>query len=141
MFLTIVNSLVNAPSKIKFLLVVAVSCVGCAGMPYYENPPPTPIPILPAKSSVIVNQTDTRFVWRETENAEHYDFHIFNRANSDISTYFLERIDPDEVCYQQLCEITLELLLPVRNGHAWRVRAGNIAGKSAWTRIEFEAAN
>lgn len=125
--------------KAPFLLLLA--CAGCASLSYHEFPPATPIPLAPASSSVVINQSDARFLWRESENAEYYDFHIFNRANSDISTYYLEGLDPEEICAQRLCELTLELLLPVRKGHAWRVRAGNFAGNSAWTRIEFEAAN
>lgn len=123
------------------MALTTLLCAGCVSRPWYDEPPAIPVPLEPAAASIVVNQAATRFVWRASENTEHYEFHIFNRVNSDINRYYLNEIDPDEVCYQSLCEITLEVSLPVVKGHAWRVRASNIAGKSAWTRIEFEAAN
>ena len=110
---------------------------GCAGRTYYEQPPTMPVAMEPARDAVLYNGTPVRFVWRAADNAESYDFHIFDRTTSDIQKYSRVALEPESICVDQICSLSMPLNMPVDNGHAWRVRARNSAGYSGWTRLLF----
>ena len=127
-------------------LAMALLCTGlggCALPVAYDEPPPMPAPLSPAVGASLVVDTPTRFVWAPVKRAAHYDFHLFDRETRDIERYYRAALDPAEVCRGEAgeegaeCAVTLSVALPYLEGHAWRVRAGNNAGKSGWTRREF----
>lgn len=114
---------------------------GCASRPYFDAPPLMPEPLEPVVDTVLVNGAPVRFVWRETPNTEFYEFHIFDRTNSDITRYAQAQLKPSSVCGGGICSLTTILSMPIDAGHAWRVRATNNAGFSSWSRSIFAVAN
>ena len=125
-----------ASPLVSLLLVFAVLCISaCSAQTYYEVAPVTPIAVSPQPTEVLKRGQSVRFVWRETADTEHYEFHIFDRTTADIDRYYVADIDPQRVCLEGVCAITHTLELPVDNGHAWRVRSSNRAGKSPWSRV------
>ncbi len=99
-----------------------------------------PIPVEPAVDTMIASGTPVRFVWRASDTAEHYDFHIFDRTTTDIKKYYRKALKPASVCAATICSLTMTVSMPVDNGHAWRVRAYNSAGNSEWSRTVFRIA-
>lgn len=91
----------------------------------------------PEADSQFLSGESVLFRWSRTEAAEHFDFHIFNVTNSDITQYSYQQLKSVNVCVGETCSISLSVRLPESDKHAWRVRAGNIAGKSDWTRTLF----
>lgn len=120
------------------ILAFVTGLSACSTRVYYENPPMMPDVIEPVAEAVLVNGTPVRFVWRESDRAESYEFHIFDRTNSDIQRYYLSGLMPATVCANGVCSISVTLSMPVDKGHAWRVRAYNNAGFSTWTRKIFK---
>lgn len=93
--------------------------------------------VSPPVGTLVSEKKSVLFVWDVTPDTESYDFHIFNAQNSAIDQYMLVDLNPDEVCSGDTCSINLKVSLPDSDRHAWRVRASNMAGKSAWTRSMF----
>lgn len=126
------------PGSVFLWLALAGMVQGCAWRTYYESPPATPQVLEPVNAAVLGNDVPVRFVWRETADTEHYEFHVFDRTTSDIQRYFKAPLYPSSVCAAGLCSLTLTFDMPVVEGHAWRVRSANSAGKSAWSRTLFK---
>jgi len=122
-----------------YLAVPAMLAVlaGCATGPDYDSAPATPLNISPLEESDVVINTETTFVWQATENTSFYEFHIFNNANKDIEQHARRNLRPGTVCDNDQCSVTLSVALPFKRDHAWRVRAGNNAGMSTWSRTRF----
>lgn len=118
--------------------VLLVTVNACAARTYYEAPPMTPQVLEPADAAVLSNGVPIRFVWRASDTAEHYDFHIFDRTSSDIQRYYRAALRPETICAGGQCSLTLSVDMPADAGHAWRVRAHNSAGNSAWSRRLFQ---
>lgn len=93
--------------------------------------------VSPEAGAIVRAGEPVRFEWSRTGDTESYDFHVFNAENSDIARYMKTGLLPADVCVAERCSINLYLSLPESNRHAWRVRASNMAGKSAWTRTLF----
>lgn len=122
----------------SFISICAVfSLSSCASTAWYENPPGMPIVVTPELDSPFLSGQSVTFTWIGSQTAENYDFHLFNAINSDITQYYNRELKPASVCRGESCSITLSVRLPESDKHAWRVRAGNIAGKSSWTRTLF----
>ncbi|MFK7857018.1 MAG: hypothetical protein AB8B79_23085 [Granulosicoccus sp.] len=117
--------------------LVGIALVSCATTPWYDDPPSMPGVIAPEVGAPFLSGENITFSWFSSETAEHYDFHLFNATNSDIEEYFNRDLDPANVCTGDTCSITLTVRLPESDRHAWRVRAGNVAGNSSWTRTLF----
>ena len=123
---------------------VALLCVGlgaCSLPIAYDEPPPMPLALSPAEEANLIVNAPVRFVWTAVERADHYDFHVFDRETRDISRYYRAELEPGTVCRDGECAVTLSVALPYTHDHAWRVRAGNNAGKSDWTRTRFAMVN
>lgn len=120
---------------LSVLLFVAVT--GCASTPWYDSPPPMPEAIGPQSGSTLSAGEPVEFLWTQTPDTEFYEFHVFNAQNSDIQRYMKTDLRPSDICDGAYCRVDLYLSLPASERHAWRVRSGNIAGKSAWTRSLF----
>jgi len=119
----------------------AVALISCASAPYYRDAPDMPAIVAPVGGSALILNADTRFEWRPGERGSPYDFHVFNRRTGDIERYFMREMPSADICSETICSVTLSLALPYMSGHAWRVRAGNHAGKSTWTRKMFSMVN
>ena len=109
----------------------------CATTPFYDYPPPMPRALTPETGTSLRAGEPVEFSWRRTEDTESYDFHVFNAENSDIARYMKTDLRAEDICSGDHCSINLYLALPESERHAWRVRASNNAGKSAWTRTLF----
>ena len=109
----------------------------CASTAYYDYPPPMPRALAPEAGAILRSGEPVEFSWRRTDDTESYDFHVFNAENSDIARYMKTGLLAADICSADHCSINLYLSLPESERHAWRVRASNIAGKSAWTRTLF----
>jgi len=123
-------------SKFQMLSILT----GCAGE-VFDTPPLTPVNVSPIEGADIALSTTTTFVWLASERAQYYDFHLFNVDNGDIEQYASRNMRRDSVCENDRCRLTLSVSLPFLEGHAWRVRAGNNAGVSGWTRTRFNMIN
>ena len=110
----------------------------CATRAYYETPPQMPQALEPVNASELANGVPVQFTWQASETAEHYDFHIFDRTTGDIRRYYMAALRPEAVCAGSQCSVTVSLDMPSDTSHAWRVRASNSAGNSAWTRKIFK---
>lgn len=130
--------LVTCFQRICLLVALLIGVSACTTRVYYENPPLMPVVVEPVAQAVLVNGAPVSFVWRESLNTESYEFHIFDRTNSDIQRYYHSNLMPVTVCAAGLCSITLSLAMPVDKGHAWRVRSYNNAGYSTWSRKIFQ---
>ena len=123
------------------VILTCAGALGCATPAWHDTPPGTPAAIAPESGARLVVNAPTRFSWVPAERATHYDFHVFDRETRDITRYFRTALDARTICTPEACAVTLPLALPYVDGHAWRVRAGNNAGKSEWTRSTFSMAN
>ena len=119
------------------LMAVLVVLVGCATEPYYEAAPINPINVAPSEDVNISVNARTTFSWLATENTQFYEFHIFNQVTKDTTQYRHDKLEVESVCSEGRCSLTLNVDLPISDGHAWRVRAGNNAGLSEWNRTRF----
>ncbi len=113
------------------------SAVGLCQLTVVCTPPLMPVKVSPPEGTVVTPGTVVIFAWDTTFQAETYDFHIFNAQTSAIDQYMLTGLKPAEICSGDTCSISLKLSLPDSERHAWRVRALNNAGQSAWTRSIF----
>lgn len=122
----------------RSIMAAAAICLvsACSRTPWYDDPPVQPMPLSPAPGAVLL-PGDTTFTWSRTAQTESYDFHVFNDETKDIDRYMLQGLNPATICAADTCSISLQLALPDSSRHAWRVRASNVAGKSAWTRSLF----
>lgn len=109
----------------------------CASTPFYEYPPAMPVVMAPEAGVTLRTGESVEFVWNRPADTESFDFHVFNAENSDIARYMKTDLAAANICSAERCSINLYLALPESNRHAWRVRASNVAGKSAWTRTLF----
>ncbi len=109
----------------------------CATTPYYEYPPSMPQAMTPEVGATLQAAEPVEFSWRRSDDAENYDFHVFNAETSDIARYMKTGLPAADICTGERCSINLYLSLPESDRHAWRVRASNMAGKSAWSRTLF----
>lgn len=125
---------VRSMSRLFMCALAGIALVSCATTPWYDTPPRMPVVITPEVGVPFLSGENVTFVWSSSDTAEHYDFHLFNATNSDIDEYFNRDLDPASVCDGDTCSITLTVRLPESDRHAWRVRAGNVAGNSSWTR-------
>lgn len=110
---------------------------GCATEPYYEAAPITPTNVSPGEDIEIGVNASTTFTWLSTENAQYYEFHIYNQKTKDTVQYLHDQLLGANICQDGRCSLTLNVDLPTVKGHAWRVRAGNNAGLSEWNRTRF----
>lgn len=115
---------------------------GCAvGNPFVEQPigplPAMPEPVGPASNADLSKLANIVFSWKRTEHAVGYEFHIFNALNADVDTYMITGLTNEANCHGDVCGIKVRVALPDSKGHAWRVRAINEAGASAWSRRVF----
>jgi len=116
---------------------------GCALPRHATEPPVRPVTLAPAAQSVLSVGQPTRFSWRAVAGASRYEFHVFDRASGDIERHYLRDLRRADICRIEglspdpVCAVEVVLRLPVLDDHAWRVRAGNAAGWSAWTRDLF----
>ena len=102
-----------------------------------RNAPLVPDPIQPRSGSITKAGSLVDFVWSAAPQATSYDFHLFDSVNR-IMVDELRDIPASTVCQgSQSCQLTRKVMLPPASNHAWRVRAVNDSGESAWTRIEF----
>jgi len=132
----------NAGSRISEWVCITVAAVlsiltGCATEPYYEAAPITPINVSPGEDVNIGVNAQVTFAWQPTENTHFYEFHIYNQNSKDTAQYWHDNLLQDNICQQGICRLTLNVDLPITEGHAWRVRAGNNAGLSEWNRTRF----
>ena len=123
--------------SIRALLPMLVLLTGCSSQPYYDSPPLKPENLTPLVGADVVINAQTRFSWTAVETASHYDFHVFDRSNGDIGKYYRQAMYAADICDRDECSIEVSVALPYLDSHAWRVRAGNSAGKSQWTRSLF----
>ena len=98
--------------------------------------PAVPVNVSPAVGADVQEGAEVTFFWLYDPSVESYDFHLFDRVSSE-AVDFVYDLQPDEVCSADQCRFTTEITLPVGDNHAWRVRAGNAAGKSNWSRNVF----
>ena len=98
--------------------------------------PTIPVNVSPAVGSDVQEGAEVTFFWLYDPLVESYDFHLFNRLSSE-AVEFVYDLKPDEVCSADQCRFTKEITLPVGDNHAWRIRAGNSAGRSDWSRNVF----
>lgn len=121
-----------------FLGTVLLLCMSaCASRPWYDAPPPMPVPLSPEVKAELGTPTAVEFVWSRTGQTEGYDFHVFNGVTTDIDQYMLRNLQPEQICAGDTCRVRVPLALPASKRHAWRVRSYNNAGRSAWTRHLF----
>lgn len=123
--------------KTRLAVPLMVLIAGCATGVEYDAPPSAPVNVSPVEQSDMLVNTRTTFVWQASANASYYEFHIYNNANSDIEQYARRDLLASSVCQNGRCSVTLSVALPYKKDHAWRVRAGNNAGLSVWTRTRF----
>lgn len=116
------------------MLLITTSCVSTD---WYESPPVMPQAISPVIHAEKLAGQLVKFEWSRTESTEYFEFHIFNGESTDIAQYMTLNLLPKRICNEQTCSLTLSLDLPVSERHAWRVRSGNMAGLSTWTRSLF----
>ena len=121
--------------------MACAGALGCATPEWHDAPPGMPDAIAPEVGASLVVNAPTRFSWAPAERAAHYDFHVFDRETRDITRYYRTELDAGTICTPEACAVTLPIALPYVDGHAWRVRAGNNAGKSDWTRSTFSMVN
>lgn len=119
------------------LVLLCFLLSACATTPWYSQPPSKPEPMNPVAGAQLGSTKDVVFSWRVAEQTEFYEFHIFNAVTSDIDRYMVRQISPKAACRSGVCSIGLPITLPESTRHAWRVRAINVAGASAWTRNVF----
>lgn len=119
------------------VLMPLILSMGCASGPVYDLAPLPPVNMTPIVLTDIAVNAQTTFVWRSSENTNYYEFHIFNNETNDIEQYARRNLGESSVCVEGRCSVTLNVALPVKKDHAWRVRAGNNAGLSNWTRTRF----
>lgn len=128
----------NKLMRVTVLIVPLMLLIaGCAAGPEYDSPPQTPVNVSPVELSNVVINAQTTFVWQEARNASYYEFHLYNNATSDIEQYMRRNLRANDVCQNGQCSLTLNVALPLKKDHAWRVRAGNNAGLSEWSRTRF----
>lgn len=120
-----------------FAGLIMVLVTGCAFGPEYEVAPFPPVNMSPTEQADVVVNAQTTFVWQTAANATFYQFHIFNNASNDITQHARTNLQSNDVCENGQCRVTLAVALPYKKNHAWRVRAGNNAGFSGWTRTRF----
>ena len=109
-----------------------------------QSPPPppppeapiTPVNVTPLVDTKIEAGTTQSFIWQEQVVASAYDFHLFDRVSAELT--FVYDIDPTLAYSAGLCSLDAAIDLPVNDNHAWRVRAKNETGISAWSRSEFD---
>ena len=99
--------------------------------------PGIPNPVRPAGLE-IQNETLVEFVWQSIPEATAYDFHIFDAVNTEMVDTLTE-LPATTLCQNDnVCRLTRTVRLSPSSAHAWRVRAINSNGRSAWTRTEFK---
>jgi len=111
--------------------------IGCATGPVYDRPPEMPVNQFPPVGENLFKGQEGRFVWQPAVDATHYDFHLFDRSTGDIESHAKRRLRAADICVADECVVYLYLGLPALDDHAWRVRASNSAGYSAWSRSVF----
>ncbi len=122
----------------QFLCVIALLAIGgCASEPFYDAAPIVPANVSPVEEADIQKNARTTFIWRASDTALYYEFHIFNQSTKDIQQYYRSNLQASDVCNGGSCQLTMNVDLPVIEDHAWRVRAANNAGFSNWSRTRF----
>jgi len=124
-------------TNLAILFLVSLLISSCATQPWYDTPPPMPVPVSPEVAAELGPAALVIFTWEATTSTETYDIHIFNAVNSDIDRHMQRGLKPSQVCQDGICSVTMSLSLPASDRHAWRVRSVNVAGFSAWTRNLF----
>lgn len=99
--------------------------------------PTVPNPLQPLSGSTAKLDSLVDFVWTSAQQATSYDFHLFDSLNRTIVDAVTD-IPATTVCQGgNRCQLTRKVQLPPSDNHAWRIRAVNNDGQSAWTRVEF----
>lgn len=129
------NRLIRISGRGMAVLVILV--MGCASGPLYESPPLPPVNVSPVESTDVAINSPTTFTWQASETAQYYEFHIFNNETKDIEQYARRNLRANNVCQDNQCSLQLSVSLPLKQDHAWRVRAGNNKGLSSWSRHRF----
>lgn len=102
-----------------------------------RSAPSVPNPLQPLSGSTAKLDSLVDFVWSSAPQATSYDFHLFDSLNRTIVDELTD-IPATTVCQiGENCQLTRKVQLPPSTNHAWRVRAVNNDGQSAWTRVEF----
>lgn len=120
-----------------FSVLAVAALTGCASEPFYNAAPLVPQNVSPLEEADIVTNANTSFVWNASANAQFYEFHIFNQQTKAIDQYYRYDLRDHAVCNAGKCSVSMSVNLPAVQDHAWRVRAGNNAGFSAWSRTRF----
>lgn len=99
--------------------------------------PAKPINISPEVDDEINEGATVEFVWQYDDAVDIYDFAVFDKTQSKDVGHIYGML-PEDICDAALCRFNTELLLPVANDHAWRIRARNSSGVSDWSRSVFD---
>ena len=122
--------------------MACAGALGCATPEWHDAPPGMPDAIAPEVGASLVVNAPTRFSWAPAERAAHYDFHVFDRRDARHHALLPHRARcRDDLHARGLRGDAADRRWPYVDGHAWRVRAGNNAGKSDWTRSTFSMVN
>lgn len=115
------------------LVFLVVGGCGSSEVPVPEN-------ALPSVGAEIVAGEEVEFVWAPVDDADHYDFHLFNGVTGDIEQYYRSQAAPERICDASACRLVIKVELPESDAHAWRVRAARGDDLSEWSRSLFTVA-
>lgn len=104
-------------------------------IPVPDLTPATPVNVLPAVNAVLTPGSTQLFNWEPVGGAQTYDFHLYDVIEGESP--FVIGLNANDICDASLCEYQTDIMSTVAIGHAWRVRAVNEEGTSAWSRSEF----
>jgi len=103
--------------------------------------PDVPVVVSPLANTDLIASEVAEFVWQYDPQAATYEFHFFDNAPGPDrgARDFITGLRPQDLCIASLCTYPLLVDLTEYSAHAWRVRARNSLGASAWTRTTFNA--
>lgn len=98
--------------------------------------PDAPLNLTPLAGTDVNAGGSVTFVWQANAQVDTYDFHFFERITGDEVEFEFD-ILASAVCLEDECSLARVINLPISDNHAWRVRARNAGGVSAWSRSVF----